>query len=164
MSVVAESFLNTVGGPAAETGGASLSSSLPFTLGTDTALTFSYKYSNHLLAFSTGSPATAVADYHFTLTLQDRTGATVFTSSPADTNLSATAPPSGADTVGAGTRTVTTQALAAGQYTLILTEMADSFVTPAATGVPEPASLTLLATGALGLLGYGIRRRRQAAP
>jgi hypothetical protein len=32
----------------------------------------------------------------------------------------------------------------------------------APTAVPEPASLTLLATGALGLLGYGIRRRRQA--
>jgi hypothetical protein len=29
--------------------------------------------------------------------------------------------------------------------------------------VPEPASLTLLATGALGLLGYGWRRRRQVA-
>jgi hypothetical protein len=43
---------------------------------------------------------------------------------------------------------------------------ADSFtlqVGPAATAAPEPASLTLLATGALGLLGYGWRRRRQAA-
>jgi hypothetical protein len=36
-------------------------------------------------------------------------------------------------------------------------------LTPAVTGVPEPASLTLLATGALGLLGYGWRRRKQAA-
>jgi hypothetical protein len=35
--------------------------------------------------------------------------------------------------------------------------------TPAATAVPEPASLTLLATGALGLLGYGWRKRKQAA-
>jgi hypothetical protein len=35
---------------------------------------------------------------------------------------------------------------------------------PAATAAaPEPASLTLLATGALGLLGYGWRRRKQAA-
>jgi MYXO-CTERM domain-containing protein len=31
-----------------------------------------------------------------------------------------------------------------------------------ATSTPQPASLTLLATGALGLLGYGWRRRRQA--
>jgi hypothetical protein len=39
----------------------------------------------------------------------------------------------------------------------------DSFtlqVGPAATAAPEPASLTLLATGALGLLGYGWRRRK----
>jgi len=33
----------------------------------------------------------------------------------------------------------------------------------AASAAPEPASLSLLATGALGLLGYGWRRRRQVA-
>ena len=43
---------------------------------------------------------------------------------------------------------------------------ADSFtlqIGPAATAAPEPATLTQLATGALGLLGYGWRRRRLAA-
>jgi hypothetical protein len=42
---------------------------------------------------------------------------------------------------------------------------ADSFtlqIGPAATAAPEPASLTLAATGALGLLGYGWRKRRQS--
>jgi hypothetical protein len=34
---------------------------------------------------------------------------------------------------------------------------------PAATAAPEPASLTLLGLGALGLLGYGWRKRQQAA-
>jgi hypothetical protein len=34
--------------------------------------------------------------------------------------------------------------------------------TPAAPAAPEPASLTLLATGALGLLGYGWRKRKAA--
>jgi hypothetical protein len=33
---------------------------------------------------------------------------------------------------------------------------------PLATGVPAPASLTMLGLGALGLLGYGWRKRKAA--
>jgi hypothetical protein len=36
-------------------------------------------------------------------------------------------------------------------------------IIPAATGVPEPSTLTLLGLGSLGLLGYGWRRRKQVA-
>jgi hypothetical protein len=40
---------------------------------------------------------------------------------------------------------------------------AEPLAVPAATAAPEPASLTLLGLGALGLLGYGWRKRQQAA-
>jgi hypothetical protein len=36
-------------------------------------------------------------------------------------------------------------------------------VASAVSGVPEPSTLTLLGLGSLGLLGYGWRRRKQAA-
>jgi hypothetical protein len=44
----------------------------------------------------------------------------------------------------------------------VQTQATDPFAGPAATAVPEPASLTLLGIGALGLAGYGWRRRKAA--
>ena len=51
----------------------------------------------------------------------------------------------------------------AGAFVLNSTGTATFTAGPAATAAPEPASLTLLGIGALGLLGYGWRRWRQVA-
>lgn len=57
-------------------------------------------------------------------------------------------------TTGAATQVAT--------YDLLNDDSIFAAATPAGSiAVPEPASLTLLATGGLGLLGYGLRRRKQ---
>jgi hypothetical protein len=77
-----------------------------------------------------------------------------------DTSLSGTSTYSG--------KTFASLGLTPGTYTYTwgTGNHADSLtvqIGPAATAAPEPASLTLLGIGGLSLLGYGWRRRRQAA-
>jgi hypothetical protein len=78
------------------------------------------------------------------------------------------------DTMTFNNKTISSLGLTPGTYTWTWTTSAPGFVGPATTdsfqvvipaavaAVPEPASAIPLITGALGLLGYGWRRRRQA--
>jgi len=157
-SVVAESFINTnsLPHPGSETGNGGIAAAFNFTLATATALTISYNFSNDLYVFTTGL-STAKANYLFNITIKDAAGAVVFNSTTDNTNLSLSSPPNGLEVIRSGAEAVVTGVLNTGtQYTIIFTEQAQSAV----TAVPEPASMALLAIGALIPVGYRMKRRR----
>jgi len=161
-SVVAESYLNGAG-PQSETGSAGLGASFSFTPSATGALTISYNFSNDLFVFTTGL-GSAAGNYHFDITIKDAAGAVVFNANTANTNLSLTAPPNGAEVIRSGAEAVVTPVLTAGTgYTLIFSSTAQSSVTIAA--VPEPGAATLVAaSGALALVVGAVRRRSLRGP
>jgi len=158
-SVVAESYLNTATSPgiAAETGSAGLSASFNFVQGTPSTLTIGYNFSNSLFVFTTLSGA-ASANYHFTITIKNAAGVDVFTSATANTNLTLSAPPQGAEVTRTGSESVVTPILPAGSYSFIFSGTAQSSVTAAA--VPEPNVVMLVGIGGGLSLAVGALRRR----
>jgi hypothetical protein len=90
------------------------------------------------------------------------TGLLILRAVPGLANISLTNPPSGPLSV-TGDTNGTTYNTTEGSIALTGVGTITYALQPAATAVPEPSSLTLLSLGALGLAGYGWRRRRWAA-
>jgi len=161
-AVVSESLISTGGGnPTSETAQAGLTAALNFTLATSSALTIAYSYANDIFVFTTG-PSTAKANFNFSITIKDASGAIVFASQTNPTNVNLAAPPQGAEQINSGMEAVVTPLLAAGtQYSIVFSVQSQTSVT-ALNPVPEPGSLSLalLAIGGLIPIGYRMKRRR----
>ena len=160
-SVVAESYLPGPG-TASATGAGGLNASITFLPTVAGPLMLTYNYSNR--AFVNVGPAlgggNATADYHFTISIKDSAGTVVFNSSTANTNLSLSAPPNGAEVIRSGTETVTTPALTLGTtYTVTFSSTAQTSVT---TVIPEPASMSLFGIGTFSVLALARVRNRKA--
>ena len=138
------------GAPSSESGSASQVTSLSFSPTQSGAATISYNFANDLFVFTSGG-GNAVGSYSFDVTIKDAAGNVVFDLATSTTNLSLAAPPPGGELIRSGTETLTTPALAAGTYTIILSSTAQSSVSP------DPSSFVLVGCA---LLGLTVRRRR----
>jgi len=156
---VAESFMVTAGGNSAAAGSWSLSA--PITVSTAGAFTTTFNYTNQVTVIHTGVPGgTVAADFGYTLTIRDSTGAVVFTSSPNAVNANASLTALGSiSTPGSGTLSITSGVLAVGTYTLSIAGTEDTFI----NSVPEPGSIALMGIGMVSMVGYAIRRRKALA-
>lgn len=154
---VAESYINSAGNSA---GAGAWSLSAQITVGSASALTLSFSYTNQLTLNNNpagGLVGTVSADYGYTFTIQDASGNTVFTSSPKEVNRAVSLSMAGmVNRPDTGTITITSGTLAAGTYTGTLT--GTNNVHTLVRAVPEPASLALLATG-FGL--FALRKPRK---
>ncbi len=140
---VAESYLNNGVASASGTGGWTLNAS--FTVSAATALNIGYNYSNSLYTYSSGTGATAQANYHLNVVIKDAAGNAVFTTNPNDTNHSFGSPPNNSNmfnTSGSGVVN-TGVTFSAGQiYTIVISGNENTFVL---LSVPEPGPIVLSA-------------------
>jgi len=159
---VAESYMVTAGGNSAAAG--SWAVSAPITVTTAGVVTLGFNYTNQLTLIHTGVPGGVVAaDFGYTFTIRDSTGAVVFTSSPNAINADASLLAAGSiSTPGSGTMSISSGVLAVGTYTASIAGSEHTFI----SSVPEPSSCVLLGLGGLGLLGLARRRgaRRLTQP
>jgi hypothetical protein len=166
-NVVSESMLNGTG-PQSETGNSALTATVTFTPTATGALTIKYSYVNDIYVVTTGA-GTATASYNFDFNIRDASGNLLFqygsTPLSSNTNLTLSAPPQVPEIARAGTDTVVTANLIAGQtYSLTFTEKTASSVALATVSVPvpEPGSIVLAAVaGGLMIATGAIRRFRR---
>jgi len=158
-SVVAESFLK--GAPGHESGSGALSATVTIRPSDTTKLTIAYNFANDAYVM-TSAGGGAQAQYHFDITIKDSTGALVFSSSTADTNLSLGSPPNGDEILRSGTETVTTTTLTGGaDYTVIFSSSAATFVATENV-IPEPSTVVMASSAVLIGLFWTRHRRRPA--
>jgi hypothetical protein len=163
-SVVAESYRTT--GFAGGTSG--LLASFSFIPATTGAATISYNYANDLYASAQGAQASAQASYQFNFTIKDAAGLQVASLQSPSTNLGLGVPPNGGEIVRSGSESFTTSSLTAGaQYTVTVSESAQTFAQPTAgpflTPSPEPGSIILTGLGIALFLTHGTLRRGRKA-
>jgi hypothetical protein len=156
---VSESYMVSAGGNSAAAGSWAISA--PITVTTAGAVTLGFNYTNQLTVIHTGVPGGSVAaDFGYTFTIRDSTGAVVFTSSPNAINATTSLTAVGSiSTPGSGTISITSGVLAVGTYTMSIAGSEHTFI----NSVPEPGSIALMGIGMAGMVGYAIRRRKSLA-
>jgi hypothetical protein len=149
---VAELYLTSLGN---SSGSGAWSVSAPLTLTSSGSVTLGFSFNNELQVINDGG-GTAQAKYSYNISIQDANGVTVFDNSPTVVNRSMSLATAGAfDVVSSGSAAVTSGTLPVGTY--VITLSGNESVFGNLTVVPEPAALSVIALGCVGLLG---RRRR----
>jgi hypothetical protein len=155
---VAEAFFTGSGNAA---GSGSWAVTAPISLSAAGTLSLTFHYTNDLALAITGpAPGSVAADYNYTVTIRDSSGAVVYTASPDVVNnaLSLIAP-GAIDLPGSGILTITSGVLTAGTYTGSIQGSEHVFVDSA---VPEPSSAVLLGVPVAIAICVLVTRRKSA--
>lgn len=157
---VAEAYL---AGAGSSSGSGSWAVSALITLSTSGVVTLAFDYTNRLNIVNTGSPfpGTVTADYLYAFTVQDSTGAVVFTSSPTALNRSISLSSAGSvDLPGSGSISIATGVLGPGTYTSTISGSEHTFIT---STIPEPSAIVSAGIAVAAMAGVGIKKRLRRA-